>query len=69
MLDLELDMEADLGIDTVKQAELFVTLREHFNVPRPDDLRLSDYNTLAKVIHFFRSARSERPGAIATRIM
>ncbi len=53
MLDLNLDLEADLGIDTVKQAELFMALREKYNVPRPENLRLSDYNTLAKVIHFF----------------
>jgi acyl carrier protein len=53
MLDLDLDLEADLGIDTVKQAELFMALRERYAVPRPEDLRLSDYNTLAKVIHFF----------------
>ncbi len=52
MLDLELDLEADLGIDTVKQAELFAALREHFGIPRREDLRLSDYNTLAKVIGF-----------------
>ncbi len=53
MLDLELDLEADLGVDTVKQAELFASLREHYGIPRKDDLRLSDYNTLAKVIKFF----------------
>ena len=28
MLDLDLDLEADLGIDTVKQAEVFATIRE-----------------------------------------
>jgi hypothetical protein len=27
MLDLELDLEADLGIDTVKQAETFAAIR------------------------------------------
>ena len=27
MLELELDLEADLGVDTVKQAELFATIR------------------------------------------
>ena len=53
MLDLDLDLEADLGIDTVKQAELFMALREHYTIPRPDDLRLSDYHTLAKIIRFF----------------
>ena len=28
MLDMDLDLEADLGIDTVKQAEMFATIRE-----------------------------------------
>ena len=32
MLDIDLDMEADLGIDTVKQAELFASLREHYGI-------------------------------------
>ena len=52
MLDVELDLEADLGVDTVKQAELFLSIREHFGIPRREDLRLSDYNTLEKVIGF-----------------
>ena len=52
MLELDLDLEADLGIDTVKQAEVFAALREHYQLPRPDDLRLSDYNTIGKVIDF-----------------
>ena len=34
MLDLELDMEADLGVDTVKQAELFAAIRTHYGIPR-----------------------------------
>jgi malonyl CoA-acyl carrier protein transacylase len=56
MLDLELDLEADLGIDTVKQAELFATVRTNYNIPRREDLRLSDYNTLAKVVGFVQDA-------------
>jgi malonyl CoA-acyl carrier protein transacylase len=52
MLDLDLDLEADLGIDTVKQAELFASIREHFGIPRKEDLRLADYNTLTKVVQF-----------------
>jgi len=65
MLDLELDLEADLGIDTVKQAELFATIRAHYNIPRREDLRLSEYNTLAKVIDFMLDAsQSEIPLAI-----
>ena len=56
MLDLDLDLEADLGVDTVKQAELFASVRTHYNIPRREDLRLSDYNTLAKVIGFVSDA-------------
>jgi len=52
MLDLDLDLEADLGIDTVKQAELFAAIRTHYGIPRREDLNLADYNTLAKVIGF-----------------
>ncbi len=58
MLDLDLDLEADLGIDTVKQAELFAAIREHYQIPRREDLRLVDYNTLAKVIQFMHEALS-----------
>ena len=34
MLDLDLDMEADLGVDTVKQAETFAAIRAAFDIPR-----------------------------------
>ena len=59
MLDLELDLEADLGIDTVKQAELFAEVRLFYNIPRREDLKLSDYNTLEKVMNFVKEARLE----------
>src|SRR5207249_1116019 len=52
MLDLELDLEADLGIDTGKQAELFATVREAYAIPRDDQLKLRDFPTLDHVIHF-----------------
>ena len=52
MLDMDLDLEADLGVDTVKQAELFAAIREHYSIPRREDLRLVEYNTLNKVVQF-----------------
>ena len=52
MLDLELDLEADLGVDTVKQAELFATVREAYAIPRDDQLKLRDFPTLDHVIRF-----------------
>ena len=54
MLDLELDLEADLGIDTVKQAEVFASIRETFDIPRDDNIKLRDYPTLNHVIGFVR---------------
>ena len=52
MLDLELDLEADLGVDTVKQAELFAAIREIYSIPRDQNLKLRDFPTLAHVIQF-----------------
>jgi malonyl CoA-acyl carrier protein transacylase len=63
MLDLDLDLEADLGVDTVKQAETFAAIRNTFNIPRRDDLKLRDYTTLAKVIGFVHTMR---PDLVAT---
>jgi NAD(P)-dependent dehydrogenase (short-subunit alcohol dehydrogenase family)/acyl carrier protein len=59
MLDLDLDLEADLGIDTVKQAETFAAIRAAFNIPRRDDLKLRDYPTLSHVIKFVHAMRPD----------
>ncbi len=50
MLDLDLDLEADLGVDTVKQAEVFATIREAYGISRDDQIKLRDFPTLAHVI-------------------
>jgi NAD(P)-dependent dehydrogenase (short-subunit alcohol dehydrogenase family)/acyl carrier protein len=65
MLDPELDLEADLGIDTVKQAEMFAEIRAAFGIPRPEGLKLSDYNTLAKVMDFARQRVFAAPAPAA----
>src|SRR5208282_1743871 len=59
MLDLDLDLEADLGVDTVKQAEMFAAVRAAYNIPRDENLKLRDFPTLASVIKF---ARDRQPG-------
>ena len=69
MLEIDLDLEADLGIDTVKQAEVFALVRETFNIPRQDDVKLRDYPTLRHVIGFVNkylpAAASVAPAAPA----
>ena len=52
MLDLDLDLEADLGVDTVKQAELLAAIRGMYNIPRDENLKLRDFPTLRHVIQF-----------------
>jgi NAD(P)-dependent dehydrogenase (short-subunit alcohol dehydrogenase family)/acyl carrier protein len=64
MLELDLDLEADLGIDTVKQAEVFALVRETFNIPRQDTLKLRDYPTLRHVIGFVETNRPDLATAV-----
>ncbi|HYL12503.1 MAG TPA: SDR family NAD(P)-dependent oxidoreductase [Terriglobales bacterium] len=59
MLDLDLDLEADLGVDTVKQAEMFAAIREIYNIPRDENLKLRDFPTLAHVIRFVVERRPD----------
>jgi NAD(P)-dependent dehydrogenase (short-subunit alcohol dehydrogenase family)/acyl carrier protein len=63
MLDLDLDLEADLGVDTVKQAEMFASIRETYNIPRDPNLKLRDFPTLAKVIQFVYDRRPDLKAA------
>jgi malonyl CoA-acyl carrier protein transacylase len=55
LLDPNLDMEADLGIDTVKQAELFGAIREAYALPQEDGIQIKDYPSLAKVAGYVQS--------------
>ena len=65
MLDLDLDLEADLGVDTVKQAEMFAAIREIYNIPRDENRKLRDYPTLAHVIRFVYEKRPDLAGGTA----
>ncbi|MCK5798647.1 MAG: SDR family NAD(P)-dependent oxidoreductase, partial [Deltaproteobacteria bacterium] len=67
MLDLDLDLEADLGIDTVKQAETFAAVREAFGVESAGDLQLRDFPTMKHVVEYVYEHRPElRPGAVSS---
>ena len=52
MLESGLDMEADLGIDTVKQVEVFQMIREAYGLEREEDVKLSDYPTIDSVVDY-----------------
>ncbi|MFH1154354.1 MAG: SDR family NAD(P)-dependent oxidoreductase [Pseudomonadota bacterium] len=60
MLDPDLDLEADLGIDTVKQVEIFGKAAGHFGFQVPEDLKLRDLNTIAKLAAYV-AAKTGKP--------
>ena len=62
MLEPALDLEADLGIDTVKQVEVFGKVSAHFNLEVPEDLKLRDLNTIALLADYIQ-AQADNTGA------
>ena len=59
VVDLDADLEADLGIDSIKKAQLFGELQEYFDVSalagsarRRERLSLDDFTTLRHVLDF-----------------
>ncbi len=64
LLEPDLDLEADLGVDTVKQAEVFAAVRGHYRLERDPDLKLRDFPTLRHVAGWVRQ-RAGQAGAAA----
>ena len=53
VVDLEADLEADLGIDSIKKAQLFGELGEHFKIAAPTgNVTLDQFPTLRHVYDF-----------------
>ncbi|MCX7747118.1 MAG: SDR family NAD(P)-dependent oxidoreductase [Clostridia bacterium] len=50
MLELSMELEADLGIDTVKQATIFSILAEKFNLVLSEGEALSNYPTIGHMV-------------------
>ena len=62
LLDPDLDLEADLGVDTVKQAEVFAAVRAQWNLDRDDTLQLREFPTLNHVAGWVRGKLGRSPG-------
>jgi len=65
MLELGMEMEADLGIDTVKQATILSMLGEKYGMERDESLQLSDYPTIGHIVDLVheRAGRAAMPPA------
>jgi malonyl CoA-acyl carrier protein transacylase/NAD(P)-dependent dehydrogenase (short-subunit alcohol dehydrogenase family)/acyl carrier protein/3-hydroxymyristoyl/3-hydroxydecanoyl-(acyl carrier protein) dehydratase len=52
LLEADLDLEADLGIDSVKQAEILGEVREVLGLPVVEDIDSASLNTLSRIAEF-----------------
>ena len=60
IVEMDADLEADLGIDSIKKAQLFGELREYFDITPTDDLTLDDFPTLRDVMNFLQAAHARQ---------
>jgi acyl transferase domain-containing protein/NAD(P)-dependent dehydrogenase (short-subunit alcohol dehydrogenase family) len=58
IVDLDADFEADLGIDSIKRAQLIGELREHFDLQVTGNLSLADFPTLRHVLELLRKSNA-----------
>ena len=60
MLELEMDLEADLGIDSIKRVEILGALQEQMpDLPQPNLEELAGLGTLAQIINYLQSYTAE----------
>ena len=65
MLDLNMNMEADLGIDSIKRVEILGALQQEYaDLPKPDPESLAELSTLAQIIAFMQGGSSPAPSAV-----
>ncbi len=66
VVELDADLEADLGIDSIKKAQLFGELQEYFDIAPSEGLTLDDFPTLRHVVRFLSaSMEHDEPAASA----
>lgn len=67
MLELEMDMEADLGIDSIKRVEILGGLQEMYpDLPKPNLEELAEKRTIGQIIEFLQvMAGSSQPVEVA----
>jgi acyl transferase domain-containing protein/NAD(P)-dependent dehydrogenase (short-subunit alcohol dehydrogenase family) len=57
MLDMNMDMEADLGIDSIKRVEIMGALQEKYpDLPKPSNLEeLAELRTIGQIVQYLQS--------------
>ena len=70
IIELDADLEGDLGIDSIKKAQLFGEVGAHFSIAPRDDLSLDDFPTLGHVLNFLTAevGGSASPAPVAPAV-
>ncbi|BAZ39250.1 polyketide synthase phosphopantetheine-binding HglE [Calothrix sp. NIES-4101] len=64
MLELDMDMEADLGIDSIKRVEILGGLQEIYpELPQPNLEELGEKRTIGQIVEYLQSNNS-RPASV-----
>jgi acyl transferase domain-containing protein/NADP-dependent 3-hydroxy acid dehydrogenase YdfG len=64
MLSLDMELEGDLGIDSIKQVEILSAFRERYpDMPEIDPGQLAELRTLGAIVGFIGAAEGEAVGA------
>ena len=59
MLEMEMDMEADLGIDSIKRVEILGALQEMYpDLPKPNLEELAEKRTIGQIVEYLQSHAS-----------
>ena len=63
-------LEADLGIDSVKQTELLARAADRYGLPeaQPEGFRLSDLDTMGKVVNYLWSMSTAVGSPVVTDV-
>ena len=67
-VELDQDLEGELGIDTVKQAEIMADIREKFGLPVDEDFVLADYPTLNHMIAYIHKMQGKSPATTSQTV-
>jgi len=63
MLELDMDMEADLGIDSIKRVEILGSVQESYpDLPELDPEALSELRTLQQIVDYIEELNAKRGG-------
>lgn len=64
MLQLEMDLEGDLGVDSIKRVEILASVDERApELPKVDRARLSALHTLGEIVDYLLSSSAGAPAA------